>query len=427
MRLGFVSTRFAGLDGVSLEAAKWAAIYRRLGHEVVYCAGERDADAEPGCTVPEMHFAHPAVRALQRAAFGPEPPEPGWRDALTRLAQRLRRAVREFLDAFQVDVLIIENALAIPMNVALGMALHQVLAETGIPAVGHHHDFYWERARFRANRIPDILEASFPPALPNLRHVVINTLAQRALHQRRGLTSVVVPNVWDFRQAAAGLDEVGRGVRPALGLGPRDLLVLQPTRVVPRKGIEHAVDLVAALNRHPRGLHGYRAVLVISHPAGDEGFDYLRALEARARDAGVPLLYAAARFGPRRGHGPHGPVFSLADAYLAADFVTYPSLYEGFGNAFLEAVYYRLPLLVNRYPVYDADIRPKGFDVVEMSGAITPAVVDAARDALLDPVRRRAMTEWNYARGWAHFSYEAIEPTLRALLIPQPVPAARSL
>ncbi|NPA26393.1 MAG: glycosyltransferase family 4 protein [Chloroflexi bacterium] len=418
MRLGFVSTRFAGVDGVSLEAAKWAHIFRGFGHEVVYCAGERDAEAEPGCTVPEMHFLHPEVRALQQAAFGAADPEPGWRDRLNALAERLAQALERFLHTFRVDVLVVENALAIPMHLALGMALHRVLERTRVPAIGHHHDFYWERARFRPERVADVLAHSFPPALPNLRHVVINSLAQRDLKARRGLSSVVVPNVFDFRRAARGLDEFGQQVRAALGLAPHDLLILQPTRVIPRKGIEHAVDLVAALNQHPRGLYGHRAVLVLSHPAGDEGYAYLRALEKRAREARVPWRYAAERFGPRRGQGPHGPIFSLADAYLAADFVTYPSLYEGFGNAFLEAIYYRVPLLVNRYPVYDADIRPKGFDVVEMEGEVTQSVVEAAREALLSPVRRRAMVEWNYARAWAHFSYEAIEPTLRALLAP---------
>ena len=51
--------------------------------------------------------------------------------------------------------------------------------------------------------------------------------------------------------------------------------------------------------------------------------------------------------------------------------VTYPSLYEGFGNAFLEAVYFHKPILVNRYSVYIVDIEPKGFEVVAMDGFLT--------------------------------------------------------
>ncbi len=423
MRIAMISTRFAGLDGVSLEAHKWAAIFRRLGHEVVFLAGLRDEAAAPGETVPEMHFRHPQVEAIQRAAFGRHHLDPAAARALDALAQRLHAAVLAFLDRWAPDVVVVENALAIPMNIPLGVALHRVLAETGLPAIGHHHDFYWERERFFPNGLHDLLAETFPPALPNLKHVVINTLARLSLKERRGLDSVVVPNVADFARAAAGLDPVSRGLRADLGLGPEHILVLQPTRVVPRKGIEHALDLVAELNAHPQGLGGRQAVLVISHPAGDEGYEYLRSLEARARAQQVPLIYAAGRFGPRRRLGPGGPIYSLADAYTVADFVTYPSLYEGFGNAFLEAVYYRLPLLVNRYTVYDADIRPKGFEVVEMQSHITPEVVEAARAALLDPVLRRRMVEWNYARAWEHFSFEAITPTLAALL-PTPAPQA---
>ncbi len=419
MRVALIGTRFAGLDGVSLEAGKWADILRRQGHEVIFLAGQRDPVAyAPGETVPLMFFGQPRVAALQQAVFGHSQVAPEIREQIAVLAQDLYQALLAFLDRWHPEVVIVENALAIPMHIPLGMALRRVLAETGLPAIGHHHDFYWERARFFPNGLGDLLAETFPPALPNLRHVVINSLAQRSLCERRGLPSVVVPNVEDFRRAARGLDEIGRGLRAALGLGSEHFLILQPTRVVPRKGIEHALDLIHGLNHHPRGLGGRQAVLVISHPAGDEGYQYLRSLQARARAEGIPLLYAAERFGPRREHGPRGWVYSLADAYTAADFVTYPSLYEGFGNAFLEAVYYRLPLLVNRYRVYDADIRPKGFAVVEMQGQVTAAVIAAAREALLDPVQRRRMVEWNYARGWEHFSFETIAPLLAELLQP---------
>ena len=416
MRIAMISTRFAGLDGVSLEAAKWAAILRRQGHEVVYLAGLRDEAARPGETVPEMHFRHPQVQAVQQAVFGRHHLEHDTAQALFALAERLYQALQAFLDRWAPEVVIVENALAIPMNVPLGIALHRVLDETGVRAIGHHHDFYWERRRFFPNGLEPLLAQTFPPALPRLKHVVINTLARLSLKERKGLDSVVVPNVEDFAHATPGLDRVAAGLRRDLGLGPDQWFILQPTRVVPRKGIEHALDLVAALNRHPRGLGGRHAVLVISHPAGDEGYEYLQSLQQRARAEHIPLLYAAGRFGPRRALGPEGRVYSLADAYTAADFVTYPSLYEGFGNAFLEAVYYRLPLLVNRYTVYDVDIRPKGFDTVEMQGRVTPEVVDAAREALLDPVRRRRMVEWNYARARAHFSFEAIAPLLQTLV-----------
>ena len=59
----------------------------------------------------------------------------------------------------------------------------------GIPTIAHNHDFYWERAQYRLNSIPDILEQYFPPRLPNIQHLVINSRAQHDLLERHGLQS----------------------------------------------------------------------------------------------------------------------------------------------------------------------------------------------------------------------------------------------
>jgi hypothetical protein len=72
MRIGFVSTRLKGIDGVSLEVQKWAKIMRRLGHAVFFCAGELGEYAFEGSLVPLMHFQHPAILALNERAFSLE-------------------------------------------------------------------------------------------------------------------------------------------------------------------------------------------------------------------------------------------------------------------------------------------------------------------------------------------------------------------
>ena len=43
--IGFVSTRFAGTDGVSLEAAKWSETLQKSGHRCFWFAGELDRDS----------------------------------------------------------------------------------------------------------------------------------------------------------------------------------------------------------------------------------------------------------------------------------------------------------------------------------------------------------------------------------------------
>ncbi len=418
MNIGFLSTRLAGTDGVSLETAKWATIFRRLGHHIYYCAGELEAEGPPGMLVPKMHFEHPEVMWITTHAFGTRTPAPDLYARINALAEELKSHILRFLDAYAIDVLVVENALAIPMNIPLGVALREVIAGTHIPTIGHHHDFYWERERYNVTCIQDILDSTFPPDLPTLHHVVINTPARESLRQRRGIDSVVIPNIFDFARAAPGLSAFARDLRGQLGLTDDHLFILQPTRVVRRKGIELSIELVRRL-REPenrRRLLGKEPVLVITHRAGDEGLQYLDELQERAKEAKVPLIYAATRFAARGGILNHQKVYSLWDAYVHADFVTYPSRYEGFGNAFLEAVYFRLPLLVNRYSIFVTDIEPLGFDVIKIEGKVTDEAVEQSINAIMDPVRRRHMVEYNYYLALHHFSYEAITPQLQKLL-----------
>jgi len=96
--------------------------------------------------------------------------------------------------------------------------------------------------------------------------------------------------------------------------------------------------------------------------------------------------------------------------------ITFPSLYEGFGNALVESVYFGKPLLVNRYSVYETDIRPLGFRFIEIEGAITDEVVDEVNALLPDQDLRAANAKHNFELGRQHLSYEMLESRLRALL-----------
>lgn len=434
-RIGFVSTRLAGTDGVSLETAKLTVILERLGCQSWYCAGELDpvrgavpaggVDPVQGITprvvagvlIPEMHFDHPAVKAIHDSAFGTQVSRSELHAQISDLANYLKKQLSQFVSEYQIDMLFVQNALAIPMHIPLGVALTDFIGETDIPALAHNHDLYWERERFCINGIPEILERCFPPVLPSLRHIVINSLAQRELMSRRGLSSTVLPNLFDFAHAPPGIDTFNRDLRRELGLSDAHLFVLQPTRVVPRKGIELAIEWVRRL-REPRNLArlGKEPVLVITHPAGDEGLDYLRKIQREAEKVGVPLHYAAERFAPQRSVKDGQKIFSLWDAYIHADFVTYPSLLEGFGNALLETIYFRLPALVNRYEVYAKDIAPLGFDLIEVDGEITPLAVEKSFQTLTDPLRHRQMVEGNFALARQHFSYEGVIPLLEAFI-----------
>ncbi|HEY7452109.1 MAG TPA: glycosyltransferase family 4 protein [Candidatus Limnocylindria bacterium] len=410
MRIGIVATRLAGVDGVTFETAKWEAVLERMGHEVRLCAGEVDALRYSARLVPAMHFTHPPAARVTAAAFDPESDPAAVRTEIARLAAQLLPVLAAWVETERLDALIVENAWAIPMQLPLAVALRSLVDETGVPTIGHHHDYWWERDRFRDCVVPEVLEEAFPPALPMIRHVSINSLAAASLRERRGIPSVVIPNVFDFgAPRPKPRTDVRRELRSELGMGRLGALVVQPTRVVPRKGIELAIELVGRLG-------DAHAVLLITSPAGDEGLDYLVGLERMAERAKVNLRYAADRFAPDHEGRPLGPAHSLTDAYLAADLISYPSLYEGFGNALLEAVFYGKPVVVNRYPVYEADIGPLGFRFVELAGEVTDAAVEDVRVILSDPERRAADADHNFAIAREHLGYDRLEQGLGELL-----------
>ncbi len=80
----------------------------------------------------------------------------------------------------------------------LGLALTPCSGETRIPTIAHHHDFRWERPRFAVTCATDYLAAAFPPTLPSVQHVVINSFGGTQLALRAGASSALIPNVMDF-------------------------------------------------------------------------------------------------------------------------------------------------------------------------------------------------------------------------------------
>ena len=409
-RVGFVSTRFSGTDGVSLESAKWAQILWDHRHVSYWYSGKSDRDPDITMLVPHAYFGHPDIQWINERIYGCLTRDSQVTSRIYAISDHLKQTLYEFTRKFEIEILIAENSLCIPMNLPLGIALTNFIAETGFPTIAHHHDFYWERDRFSVNAVRDFLGMAFPPALPSIQHVTINSFAQEDLSHRRGESSILVPNVLEFESMPPAPDEYARGFRGDIGLTDDDIIFLQPTRVVPRKGIEHSVSLVAALNNP-------KCKLIVSHESGDEGDEYKSALTELAERSGVDVRFTDRQVGDERGINELGQkVYTLADAYSQADFITYPSLYEGFGNALLEAFYYRKPVLVNRYSIFISDIEPKGFQVITMNGFLTRDVVNHVQRVINDEEYRKKMVDHNYDLGRAFFSYTVLRRKLRALV-----------
>ena len=411
--VGIVSFRLAGTDGVSLESEKWVQVMESAGLRCHYFAGELERPSEFSYLVKEAHFHHPAIAALHKKSFGVSERDRSVTREIHRLASYLKDHLYRFIEKFDIGLLVPENVLAIPLNIPLGIALTELIAETNIPTVAHHHDFYWERDRFIINAVSDYLHMSYPPELPSIVHTVINSFADEQLSFRTGISSRTIPNVMDFENPPPPLDDYAADVRQALGIKDDELFVLQPTRVVKRKGIEHAIELVHRLGRKAR--------LVISHASGDEGHDYEQRLREYSRLMKVNTIFVSDIIDEQRGSLPDGrKIYTLQDIYPHADLVTYPSTFEGFGNAFLEAIYFRKPIVVNIYSIYARDIKPKGFSVIEIDGYVTREAVDLTRKVLKDDLLRQQMVNHNYALATEFYSYTVLRTLLRNMITEQP-------
>ncbi len=418
MKIGIVIGRIGGIDGVALETEKWITVLERMGHQVRVLTGELEGDVNNTDLLPELAFSHSwTVHEQDVAFFGTPAKEEDFLADLEGQAEKIAEGIIGWIEREGIEFLVSENASALPCHLAMGMALRRTFERTGLSVVTHDHDFPWERGDRYATPfegVQRIIAECFPANLPNVRHAVINRAARKTLADRFGIEgAIVVPNVMDFDAPFGERDEYNEGLLSDLGMGPEAITLFQITRIVRRKGIEIAIDLVHRLN-DPR-VH-----LVITGTSTDDSDDYTAELHRLAEDLGLSerVLFAGDRFANFRGDDARGRrLYSLEDAYARARACTYFSTYEGFGNAFVEAVVAGCPIFVNNYePVYWPDIGSFGFETVMIENAIlTEEAVAQVAEVLDDQERAEAMASRNFELGRRHFSYQALEGLLSQL------------
>jgi hypothetical protein len=160
-----------------------------------------------------------------------------------------------------------------------------------------------------------------------------------------------------------------------------------------------------------------KAKLIISHASGDEGYDYERRVREYSKLMKVDTIFVSNIIDEKRGTTKNGrKVYTLEDIYPHADLITYPSNFEGFGNAFLEAIYFRKPIVVNTYSIYTMDIKPKGFSVIEIDGYVTEDAVLQTRRILENAKLKDEMVNKNYEIAKRCFGYNVLRQKLCTLL-----------
>jgi len=414
MKVTFLATRIFGLDGVSLEIDNWGKIFSRMGHKTLFVAGQLDRE---GILLPELNFQNPEIAKLYRWVVESKKSFEKIEVEVFEIAGRIEGLLRRSLgNGALPDLLVVSNVFSLPMHFPFAVGLARFIEEYKIPTIARHHDFWWERERFLASKCFDFFKRWFPPDLPYIKHVTINSIAQRELFERMGIKSQVIWDSFDF-SLDISLDKYASHFRDDFGLSFDDVVFLQATRIVPRKRLEIAIELVKKLNNP-------RIVLVFAGHAGDEGYLYLKKVKRLAYKAGIRCKFIGRFVNSKRrvvdlkinNHYKRRRIYTLWDCYLNSDFVVYPTEKEGFGNQFVESVFFKKPLILTPYPVYMEDIKPLGFRTTEIDEKIKTGSLRKVENLLNNKYRVERIVSQNFKLGKKYLSYEWVESKICRLL-----------
>ena len=399
MDLGALGAGALGLYG-STVAGKYATPLRGVAEDRQYLVEQIRFDSPEQRHYESHLFPHlsrrpPSVNPERRRQLV---------DELSGHAHEVSGTLWDCLVDAGADVIVAENTNAMPMTLLGGLGVHHLATERRMATIFHHHDFWWERSRFSHNYVETLLNRIMPPADLGLEHVVISSYAAHILSSLKRVRPVVVPNREDFENPVVP-DDYNRNFRADMGFREDDLLIVQPTRIVRRKRIEDAVRLVGRLLQKYPDLRG-RVRYVVSLYQGDEpDDDYVGEIQRLAESLDVPLFMAGDRVASVRGSDLEGRrLYTNRDVLANADAVTYLPVWEGFGNALLEAIAARAPVVTTTYLVYKTDIKILGFRNVEIrdqyddDGAllISEKAVDDLHTLLKHPELRREIADHNF-------------------------------
>ncbi|MFW6219148.1 MAG: glycosyltransferase [Bacteroidota bacterium] len=352
-----------------------------------------------------------------------------------------KKIITRFIESNSIDLLIAHNT-SHPLNFITAVAIgyyFEELREQGIiwpKLLVWWHDSYFERERFK-NPSPVIKKylKYLPGTYVDGIAFINNTqpsLAKRLFKQyNRAKLDLffkdritVVPNTseieWDWKNVNWESDDLVfppqdnynnsffRDINLISSINRKGftlkdaVILLQHTRVVPRKKIELAIDFAFMLEK--RFLEDGRkkcVVVLVSGHSGDEQAGYERFLhtyfDQRMKaepGSNVVLVFGEDRILSHRDiivdkkYYKFAEIPSIISAYGGLG--TFFSEVEGYGNNLLEMISFGLPVVINKYDVYKEEIEHLGFQLPAIeNGLITDQVVEQAYELLTNMKKRK--------------------------------------
>lgn len=331
------------VGGVESVLGHHARLMANAGHSVRVVAA-RGESADPRVAferVPLVDSRHSEVDAVNAELVAGRV-TPRFHQLVERVGAGLDDVLRD------VQIVIAHNVCSLNKNLALTTALHRRLTDTARHQrlILWHHDLAWVMPRYRPqlhDGAPwDLLRTAWPGAT----QVVVSELRRKEWNKLTGQSTDdinVVPNGVDFAKFMKLEAFTAKWLNESRLLEAWPILLL-PVRITPRKNIEMALRMLAAL-RHEMP----RAALVITGPLGAHSAENeLYFSELRALRTELKLGKAAIFMAEQARHMLPDEV--IADFFHLADALFLPSREEGFGIPVLEAAFSRLPVFCTDIP-----------------------------------------------------------------------------
>ncbi len=358
-----------------------------------------------------------------------------------------KKLIKEFVEENDIDLIIAHNT-SHPYNfiTAVGLGYYmEELHKQGIiwpKVLTWWHDSYLERERFKK---PNKVISKYLQYLPGIYvdgiaflNSIQPDLAKKVFrkykHPKTALffteRTTVVPNTceieWDWEDKEWDEDKLvyppqedgynnsffkDVGIINAIrkqGFTIKDtIILLQHTRVVPRKNIELAIDFAFMLeNKFAANNQRKCITILISGHSGDEQIEYKNHLKRYYREklnnnkkANVLLIFGENTILSHRDIIVDKKYYKFKEipaiVAKAGGIGTYFSEVEGYGNNLLEMISMGLPVVINEYEIYKSDIEQLGFKLPSIDGELSDKIVTEAYNLISDIKKRNYIVKHN--------------------------------
>lgn len=344
--------------GVEVVIDYHSRVLTRYGYDVRLVFGEGGGlknEKVEECEVPLLSPEDPRVQVTQREILARHEETVGFRE----LKEDIKKELRPLLS--NLDSCIVHNIPSMPFNFAATAAINELADDLKKRFIFWLHDAILVRDEWKAP------SDEFPSTLlhhRNERIVFVTPTSFRArqfeaLKEPYRIDAMkVIPNGVSVEEYLK-IDETTKQLMKRMGLAFDDFIIITPVRILPRKNIELALNVVHELV-HLSGKKKIKLLITGPPSADPESVAYeamLRGIiKTRRLQESVIFCHNLISFKREFSNGQVAK-WSVADVYNIADLVLIPSKEEGFGLPVIEAGAARKPIFCSRIPPFQELIR----------------------------------------------------------------------